>query len=64
MKILTEQMKAKDLKPGDLFSSEGASYWDNFHHQPSIGEKVYVRTDTPCPAAQEEEVIYKLTIQI
>ena len=61
MHIRTRLMKGKDLNPGALFSSEGDSYWQ--HRNPkSIGEKVYIRTDTPLTPTQEDEEVYLITI--
>lgn len=62
MKITVKKIKAKNLKPGDLFSRAGKLYWDNYSNNKSIGEKVYIRTSEECPKDQEEVEIYKLTI--
>jgi hypothetical protein len=35
---------ARDLQPGDLFSTVGPEYWDDFPSFPSMGERVYIRT--------------------
>ena len=65
MKIIATKIKAKELKAGDLFSNVGQLYWNNSNikaHQ-SIGEKVYIRTEEPCPEDQEEEEIYRIEIE-
>lgn len=67
MKIIATLIKGKDLKAGDLFSTAGQDYWDVVENLREtdplrIGEKVYIRTDTPCPDGQENEEIYKILI--
>lgn len=63
MKIIATKIKGKDLKAGDLFTTADQDYWDSIAEHHSIGEKVYIRTDEPCPEDQEDEEIYKLTIE-
>ena len=65
MKIKTTRLFGRDLKAGDLFSTAGQDYWDgvNANLKGSIGEKVYIRTKEVCPIGQEEEIVYKLTIE-
>lgn len=65
MKIIAVPVKGKDLKPGDLFSIASQEYWDHIgsagHN--SIGEKLYVRTDTPSNAADDAEaLVYRIEI--
>ena len=62
MKITATQIKAKELKPGDLFSTAGQEYWDKMSFG-SLGEKVYIRTNTPTPIDQAEDEIYLITIE-
>jgi hypothetical protein len=63
MKIIATRIKAKDLKPGDLFSTADQSYFDfSTTKEEVIGEKVYIRTETPCPKDQEDLDIYKVSI--
>ena len=38
-----------------------ATQWDHRYPQ-SLGEKVYIRTDLPCPADQRQEKIYRITV--
>jgi hypothetical protein len=63
VRIQAEQVKGKDLKPGDLFSAAGSEYWDHFEDAPGVGEKAYIRTSTPAEFAPDmDEVVYRLTI--
>ncbi len=64
MRITATAVKAKDLKPGDLFNRFcPQSYWDNLK-QASLGEKVYIRTNTPVPDEEQGEVeVYRITIE-
>lgn len=61
MKILAKPVKGKDLKPGDLFSTANQLYWDNRNPE-SIGEKVFIRTDTPLTPEQAQEEICRIEI--
>lgn len=64
MKISTEPVKGKDLQPGDLFSTYGQEYWDNFDKNGSIGERVYIRTNAPASVAPDGALtVYRLTIE-
>ena len=63
MKIIATPVLGKDLKPGDLFSTIGQFYWDNIDKQRSIGERVYLRTNTPAEQAPDmEEEVFRITI--
>jgi len=62
MEIIATETKAKNLKPGDLFSTANQLYWDNIENHNSIGEKVYIRTDKLCPEEENEIKIYKIAI--
>jgi hypothetical protein len=65
MTFTATRVTAKDLQPGDCFSSVGPEYWETTDRPgrfpESIGEKVYVRTDTPCPLAQRSGIVYRIT---
>ena len=63
MKIKAEKIKAKDLKPGDLFSTEGQGYWDTIDNNLSVGERVYIRTNSPTPLGQGDDEVYRITIE-
>lgn len=66
MRILAEAILCKDLKPGDLFSELGPSYWDKNGHESdgSVGEKVYIKTNTVCPIEDEEIQVFKIVISL
>jgi hypothetical protein len=62
--VEVEPVIAKELKPGDLFSTADANYWDGALDFGSIGEKVYIRTNTPPEEASDaEELVYKITVK-
>ena len=61
LKVKATPIFGKDLKPGDLFSTVGPDYWEDMNRD-SIGERVYIRTDTPCPKSQENEEIFLIEI--
>lgn len=63
MKISAELCTAAALQPGDLFSYRGPEYWDTMSPG-SVGEKVYIRTDTECPPDQREQPVFLITIQL
>ena len=64
MRVVAKKTTAKDLRPGDLFSTGGPDYWAEVASRPGvIGERVYVRTDQPCPAGEENEVVYRLVVE-
>lgn len=62
MKIHAKEIRAGELKAGDLFSTAPQQYWDSRDPE-AIGEKVYLRTETPCPQEQEDVVVYLVTIE-
>lgn len=63
MKLTATPILGKDLKPGDLFSTAGQYYWD--HPAPdSIGERVYIRTESPIPLHQEEVEVHRITVEL
>lgn len=74
MKIVATPIKSEALKPGDLFSTYGPEYWerDRFNRTDPfdtipitlpLGERVYIRTETPAPADQVGEDLFKITIE-
>ncbi len=65
MDIKVIKTKAKNLQPGDLFSSMGKVYWNmnNIRMHKSLGEKIYIRTEEPCPKDQENVTVYKIIIK-
>ena len=63
IRIIAEKVKGKDLKAGELFSTANQSYWDSGVNKLSVGEKVYIRTNCPCPKNEENEEINRITIK-
>lgn len=73
MKVIATKVKAEELKPGDLFSTMGQRYWNTAARGDgeasvrrglySVGESVYIRTDTPCPKEQADNEVYRITIE-
>lgn len=63
MRIIAIAIKVKDLQPGDLFSSAGHEYWDNYDKSLSIGEKVFIRTNnSPLDNSEDDTIVYKIMI--
>lgn len=61
--VSTERIKAKDLKPGDLFSTIGPLYWKTALDMGGCGERVYIRTNAPAGAFPDsEDFVYRITI--
>lgn len=56
-----EKVKGKDLKPGEAFSTACPDYWEKRKWQ-SLGEKVYLRTNSPCPEKEADQEIYRITV--
>ena len=65
MKITAIKCRAKDLKPGDLFSTAGPEYWnrDGGRFGLGVGEKVYVRTCGRTPLDQADDEVYRIEIE-
>lgn len=61
MKIIAQRVLAKELRPGDLFSTAGPEYWD-VSRLGIVGERVYIRMEEPTPPDQMDTVIYRITI--
>lgn len=65
VKIKAELMTGRDLKPGDLFSTASAEYWDGAMDKGSIGECVYIRTNFDAtPFHGLDAPIYRITIEV
>jgi hypothetical protein len=63
VKITTEEMRAKDIKPGDLFTTAPQEYWDHVDKDlDAIAQTVYIRTGAPCPKSQEKVRVYKVIV--
>lgn len=63
IKIISEKIRGKDLKAGELFSTANQAYWNKAVNKLSIGERVYIRTNCPCPKNEENEEINRITIK-
>ncbi len=64
MRVIATPVKARDLKPGDLFSTANQRYFDRALRQGhSHGERVYVRTNTQCTERQLDDDVYRITIE-
>ena len=64
LRIVAERVRASDLQAGDLFSTVGPEYWALFANTRSIGERVYIRTETPASQAPDgDAIVYRITIQ-
>ena len=64
MKVVAVKCRGRELKPGDLFSTAGPEYWGCVAERRSIGEKVYIRTETPSSNAQDaDSFVYRITIE-
>lgn len=62
MKIIATKIKAKELNAGDLFSIAGQDHWDNIGKLGELGQRVFIRTETPTPPDQADEDIYRITV--
>ena len=64
MKIKAEEVLARDLKPGDLFSTVGPEYWAIAMDAGSIGERVYIRTNILAGEAPDPDLsVFRITIE-
>lgn len=69
MKVISRKVKCKHLKAGELFSTYDQAMWNALLEHPdedgriALGQKVYVRTDAPCPDDQKEFDIYRIRIK-
>lgn len=65
VKVTAVLVTGRDLAPGDLFSIAGPDYWDTFPNRDSVGEQVYIRTNTPTELFHDaDEPIYRITIEV
>jgi hypothetical protein len=63
--IKTNKIIAKDLQPGDIFSTAGPEYWQSALMKASIGELVYIRTFVSALNADDHDIaVYKIEIEI
>lgn len=63
LRITATEVRAAELQPGDLFSTAGPEYWTARRPPGAVGEKVYIRTEAPCPRGEENEVVFRLDIE-
>ena len=63
IRFIATPIKAKDIQPWQSFSSAGPEYWDK-PNPGSVGEKVYIRTDAPCPKSDEDVTAFLITTNI
>lgn len=54
---------SQDIKPGQAFSTSGPSYWDTAAEHGTIGERVYLRTNSPTPPDQVDEALFVITTE-
>ncbi|HEY2243423.1 MAG TPA: hypothetical protein VGH47_04265 [Xanthobacteraceae bacterium] len=64
MKVKATSVAGRDLHPGDLFSTVGPDYWQRIDANESIGERVYIRTNTPSANANDADAcVFKIEIE-
>lgn len=64
VRIKAELVTGRDLAPGDLFSTAGPEYWDNALDRASVGERVFIRTNSsPDRVDDADQPIYRITIE-
>jgi len=64
-RITAVKVLGRDLKPGELFSTVGPQYWDVAMNRGSVGERVYIRTNTPAELYDDlDEVVFRITIEV
>lgn len=59
-RLLVAPIIARDLKPGDLFSTKGSEYWRFFPNFLGVGQGVYLRTADTRPTGDEHTTVYRL----
>lgn len=58
----TTETTCEQVKVGELFSTGGPEYWN--HVDPlAIGQKVYIRTDAPCPPHDVGQPIFIIEVE-
>jgi len=62
MKFKVETVKAKELQPGDLFTSYDEEYWEGVPRPGVVGEKVFIRTTEPCPEDQTDIKVCRIEV--
>lgn len=65
VRVEAEPVIAKDLEPGELFSTRSNFYWHHIDGSGSIGEKVWLRTNESAESAGDEYLeVYRLRIVV
>lgn len=63
MTVKATLCKGRDLKAGDLFSTVGQGYWSTIDLTGSVGECVYIRTNTPADNFEDaDEDIFRVEV--
>lgn len=63
VRIQATRIQGRDLKPGDLFSTVGTDYWNQFETRDSVGERVYIRTNAPANMFPDaNEFVYRIKV--
>jgi len=63
IRVHAEPCTGRDLRPGDLFSVVGPEYWDHIDDRKSVGEKAYIRTNSPMDIAPDVDApVFRLTV--
>lgn len=61
MRVRATRVRSAELLPGELFSTADQAYWDS-RDPLAVGERVYIRTDAPCPPDQANEPIFRVEV--
>ena len=63
--IQCERVIGSVLKPGELFSTVGPEYWEDAMDKGSIGERVFIRTNSSAENVDDSaEYVYRITIHM
>ena len=62
--VVVIKVRAADLQPGDLYSFNGPIYWEATMNDNTIGQRAYIRTNTPLPPEKRNIPVYKLTVLV
>lgn len=64
-KIFVEEIVARDLQPGDLFTTMPQQYWDYaMNVKGGVGEAVYVRTNISTDRAPDSDTMVFKVVKI
>ena len=63
IRFIATKTTCEKVKPGEAFSAAGPEYWDN-HNPGSIGERVFLKTNAPCPEGDVGKEIYVITVMV